>query len=1078
MLLLLIATLALASCGGNVEIAIKEDAMPQSVFVRGEELDLSSGILVVDQDGEKLEVPMNDEGVTVSGYDKNTLGEQTLTITYKDKSVELTVTVVERMQVTDYTANYLVDDVLDLSAGRFKITRNDGSNYTVTFKDSKLSFSGFDSSSVGKKTVTATYTSGSDVYTASFDVNIYAVEKVELTSPTKVSYNSHDSGVDVAGGVLTLSALNGSIKREVPVTADMIKGGFDLSAANETNSPLPQNVEVHYNNEIYTYEIRIIYTSVSKFKDNADLVASLEWSGAEEPEISAEIGDKALELMELYFDMSPAEKSLLTREETLNMARAAMIYGFTQWYNDLAEFDGAFGIDEYGDFEIICKDEAAVSAAITKLQKTDRPIYELYNVLNSMAETFAEEVLFSFTGEDGGDAMFASYTTIDPEVYPELINIFEYMLELDALMDKVGDDWLENTAKYAANIEAVYDSIVNGDFYSYDYAQFFYYVSMWRANDDAFDFLYYYYYDVKVFDANDADNDSQQRVSAILSIANIRLPSELEVIFAHVSEAMNQLDYLAQYMTADTTQFFYHYFKACSLSEELLDAEGAEADMLKVLYFGLPINSMLGLDGSEIYTFGDIISHLMNAEGGYYALCGALLELPEFDALMDKYFDIIINIFETDDYENSAAYISDVKAMLALYFELAPAQQFSFLGTLNAFYAMNIPPLAFDNTGEYASFVAIFTNMVNEVYMGLFETQSGKDAYFAFILATETYAQRFTSETWLDSFKTYMTTVADALAGTAMSAKDKATFNTELGALYTEYLALLGNYTETTPENPGTTPDLGEWADEFEALKNAAANLEASYAILEYGRYVYDVFFSSFERTQKIYNDILTNAPDDIKYILVHEGLYGREVVDSNGQATGEMLYWSYDYVLSVYRSIYVNALLNLGAYELYKEYNMAELMDKVYDVYWVNDMSKTLATMEYFAKLDVETQIIFILYFSTDEEFNYYSAIAGALEDAKYSENVQDAVSKLLNVEMTAMIYNFYISLFEDSEITADDEATIKAALEDFKAAYAELEAAYSAVTDPTDLAQLADFKTIYEFYVALAASLFGTAA
>ena len=211
----------------------------------GEEIDLSAGVLVVNDNGKMTEIAMDAEGVTVTGYDKNLLGTQTVTVTYKDKSVELTVNVVERMQVVDYTADYLIGDTFDLSAGRLKITRNDGTNYTVVLKSDKVKVTGFNSESAGSKTVTVNYTSGNDTYTTTLKVNVHNVEKVELTRPTKVTYNSHDSGVVVAGGILTLSALDGKIKKDITVTEDMIEN-FDLSAVNKTNSPLNQTVNVMY----------------------------------------------------------------------------------------------------------------------------------------------------------------------------------------------------------------------------------------------------------------------------------------------------------------------------------------------------------------------------------------------------------------------------------------------------------------------------------------------------------------------------------------------------------------------------------------------------------------------------------------------------------------------------------------------------------------------------------------------------------------------------------------------------------------------------------------------------------------
>ena len=641
LLLAMLAT-AFVSCGKKKlkgEISLKEDSMPQTVFVLGEDIDLSAGVLLINQKGEVSEVPMNSEDVTVSGYDKNTLGQQTVTVSYKDKSVVLTVNVVERMQVTDHVADYLVGDAFDTSKGKLKITRDDGSNYTVMLKSDKVSVSGFSSDNAGQKSVTIQYASGSETYTTTLNVNVHNVEKVELTRPTKITYNSHDAGVEVAGGILTLSALDGKIKKEVTVTADMIEG-FDLSAVNKTNSPLDQTVNVMYGGKAYSYEIRITYTPVSEFKHNAQVVAGLDWTKEEAPEISELQGETALAMMELYLDMSPAEQSLLSREETLNMARTAIVYGFDLWGNDVLLFDGAFGV-EYGEFTLYAESEEAIARAVELLQDTDRPLFTLYDLIYGLVTTF---------GSEGNDEMvyegvyFSNYPTFDPELFDELTGLFEYMLELDELMDAVGADWKTNISEYAEEIEAVYDFMVNSEYYSYEFAQFFIYVSLWREGDDAFNFLYQYYFDV----LGDA--------SAVIMIANIRLPSKLEEIFVYIYEAMTQLEYIANYYTADTTQFLYNYYMAVDLSNELLLSEDPDDAMLKVLFQGLPLNSMLGISAEDgLYTFLDMIDYLCTAEGGYYSLCGALLGIPEFEALLDKYLYIITTLFE--NYEIGRAHV-------------------------------------------------------------------------------------------------------------------------------------------------------------------------------------------------------------------------------------------------------------------------------------------------------------------------------------------------------------------------------------------------------------------------------------
>ena len=1064
----LITVLLILLLGGNknVDIAIKKDAMPQSIFVLGEEIDLSAGVLLVDQNGNVTEIPMNAEGVTVSGYDKNTLGKQTITVNYKDKSVELEVNVVERMQVSDHVADYLVGDALDLSSGRLKITRNDGSNYTVMLKSDKVSVTGFNSDSAGQKSVTVKYTSGEDTYTTTLNVNVHSIENVELTRPTKITYNSHDSGVEVAGGILTLSALNGKIKKEVAVTSDMIEG-FDLTAVNKTNSPLTQTVNVMYGGKAYTYDIRITYTSVSEFKDNAHVVADLDWTKEDAPEISELQGATALDMMKLYLDMSPAEQSLLTKEETLNMARTAIVYGFDLWGNDVLLFDGAFGV-EYGEFTLYAESEEAIANAIELLADTNRPLFALYDVIHGIVSTFGTEANNETVYEG---VNFSDYPTFDPELFEELADVFEYMLELDALMDAVGADWKENIEQYADEIEAVYDSMINGDYYSYDYAQFFIYVSLWRENDDAFDFLYHYYFDVL------GDNES------VIMIANLRLPTKLEEIFVYIYEAMTQLEYIANYYTADTTQFLYNYFTAVDLANKLILSEDPADSMNQVLFYALPLNSMLGMSADEgLYTFVDMIDYLCTAEGGYYSICGALLGNQDFEELLDQYLYILKTIFEhyeedefgnaTNSYENSAEYIADVKDMLALYMKLTPSQQFFFNGSLNAFYGQNIPPYVFDTTGEFADFIALFFTMVNDVYMGMFETDAGKDAYLALMLTVESYSQRYNSDTWLEEMTNCLNYIKNALAGTEMSDADKALFQLELGDIYAQYSAFLPS--DDSGDNAPAEPDLGEWADDFAALKQAIDYLEIGYYMIDSGRPMYNIFFSAFERAQKIYNYIYANADEDIKNILLNAELYPTGTLGS--EPNEDTIYWCYDYVFAVYRSIYTNALLTLAGgssiFEIYQE-TLAEFMEKSYDLYWSGNKQLVFEIMADFRNLDVDAQIMFLFYFNQDDEFYYYAAITSACEDIGYPEYVHDTIMDLLNLEMAALIYNYYYTFYEAGEMTDEELAE---AVDYLNQAYASFEYSYQFVTAEENALFLADFGDMYEFYKNFVETVNGT--
>ena len=69
----------------------------KTTYTEGENLDLTGGKITVTYDDEETEeVPMTSEGVSVTGYDKDTTGTQEITVTYKEKTAKFNVTVKEK----------------------------------------------------------------------------------------------------------------------------------------------------------------------------------------------------------------------------------------------------------------------------------------------------------------------------------------------------------------------------------------------------------------------------------------------------------------------------------------------------------------------------------------------------------------------------------------------------------------------------------------------------------------------------------------------------------------------------------------------------------------------------------------------------------------------------------------------------------------------------------------------------------------------------------------------------------------------------------------------------------------------
>lgn len=1049
LLILAVCVLTAVGCGSEPELSVSDEQLPQQIYVLGQDLDLSTGKITVKNGDEVTDLAMNAEGVSVSGYDKNTLGEQTVTLTYDGATVSFKVTVVPRMQAVDVTCDYLIGDSFNTAKGKLKITRNDGSSYNVVLNDSKITVTGFDSETAGNCPVTFTYKSGNDTYTAELITTVHPIDEVVFVKPNKVTYKSHDTGLDLSGGLLTLKGKGGELKKDVALTIDMTEG-FNLGAVNETNSPLDQEVEVHYLGQTYTFDIKITYTDVTRFTVGSAQMADLDFSHdfleneEYEPEISKTLGELALHLMTLYADMSPAERALIPLENTLSVARCAMLYGLNIWGDDVDNFAGAFEYEE-GQLSLICESAEAIEAAVEKLKVSDRPLFTAPPVMASIVELLADEIFFY-------EYYFGDFAVADAEALAELSTLFEYMLELDEKADLIPEDWRTlGSLEYADEIEAVYSFIMDGDYAGYTFAQIYYAVSSWRAEDDLFDCMYDYYY-------------KTESTQSLVYLALIRLPSELEVIYAYVLAAMENIDYISGGAMYDTSEFFYNYTMAVKLANEI---KAGDDEMMLTLYLGLPLNGLLGVSSETFFYFEYMLDYLRTVEGGYYASSGALLDRPGYTALMEKYIGIVMDIFDDDTYEESDKYKTDLEQMLSLYVALSPAEQYNFLGILNAYYAMNMPAYAFDPIvevqGVQTDMSCIFVNLLQEYYEGLFTAEEAKTAYVALMVATEAYAQRYTAESGISAFIDKMAALDAILA--AMSTDDRAVFDTKLGYIYTKYSAILAEVNPPETDEP-TEPDLGDWADEFAELKEAVLGVDLSYQLISGGYNYYSLFMSAFERAQTISNRILTEAPADIVYIYLHSDLYSPDELTSvldpdNATDSSEWFYWSYDYVVSVYRAVYVNILLTVAngesIYDFYVDEEIAAFISASYDVIWalmwsdsesdekMFDIAKVHAALAEYRKLSPAAQ----LFFSTmleGESSIYYQALDEFIAE-NYSGACADVATKLIAIEMTYLIYVNTESA-EDLEALKTELDALEAAYEalegDDKAAFADFEAGY----------------------------------
>lgn len=145
--------------------SIEVTAPDKTEYNAGEELDLTGLVVTANySDGDSRAI--SSDAYEVSGYNKDTKGQQTITVTYAGKTDTFTVTVKEEgtqpsepvLESIEVTApektEYKVGEELDLTGMTVTAVYSDGTKAAVT---EGYTVSGFDSETAGTKDITVTY---------------------------------------------------------------------------------------------------------------------------------------------------------------------------------------------------------------------------------------------------------------------------------------------------------------------------------------------------------------------------------------------------------------------------------------------------------------------------------------------------------------------------------------------------------------------------------------------------------------------------------------------------------------------------------------------------------------------------------------------------------------------------------------------------------------------------------------------------------------------------------------------------------------------------------------------------------
>ena len=863
---------------GGDKVAVSKvyvEEKPQLTFVLGNDPDFSAGKLAVERANGSLEsVALTDEGVEITGYDKNTLGEQSVTFSYGGKATTLKVTVVRRMVFKGLTLKYFVGDAFDKSSGSIKVTSDDGKSVNVNMSDESITVEGFNANTVGEQTVTVRYTDGATSYTDTVSVQVYEVGSVKFTAPGKLTYKSHDTELKINDGYFIVTAKDDpTLTKPVSLTQDMIVKNFDPSVVTRENleSAVTQEIQVEYLGNSFTFQITITYSGVSLMLDAIESLKDLNWETSI-PAYTTEQGEIALEAVDYYLDMTTAEREYIDEEMAKQVIKLAAVYGSEKYILLLEEFDGAFAINyELGAISMVGKSFDDVNTAANRLGDPSDELQVLGALLNKIVKQYGGVSL------DGTNSIQKSVFFLNDNIIVVLREIFLHMVKLHKDLADVPSNWtVESLKDYSGHVSAAVRHMDAATFGQYtSYVMLCDQVSSWRENDDYLDIIYTYYINYMEQDAFAADLWQRQ----------VPLPGDIQNLYSMIANGISIINQFAAggaVVWMDTTSFLLLYDQTLELSNKIANGEDG-------LY-------------KDIYNFVDFPQMIsVYLSGAYRTFCNSLYGDAEFENMYGVYLTVIRHMVADGEEYDANNYLQERQDLIDIFAALSPAKQKAFLGTVNYLYhaeKVNDYMLLDFSEGESRSYLIhlMVDFMLQQGLSKELVTSTVNDLF----LAMEYYLNTDRYTTAKQSFMDKMDAVTKAYA--KLEGEQKDLFDRLLGRVYSRYTAIY-NY----ELKDGQNVVLGDTAALFEELNATFGQLQTVLEIVnnsETDQKVRDkamvLVFAAYEKCEKLAKQITATTDYDVL------GTYYSVKYQITETVTGTM-----DDALVYYRDYFITYLLN-----------------------------------------------------------------------------------------------------------------------------------------------------------------------
>ena len=241
----------------NYEIEVTDDIAgikitppKKLVYKIGEKIDLTGGKVAEITASGNIKTPVDMTLAMISGFNTNTEGPKTITVTYKGKKATFNITVIDPlsdMQIITLPnkLNYKYGEKLDVTGGTIQITTESGEKQIINMTPEMVT--GYNPNKIGQQTLKVTY----EGITKEFIVTVEDyVTKLIVKAPNKVEYE-YGEELNLAGGSVSIIMASGAIEENVELTASMITG------YNKQQEGL-QTIKVEYKGLQGNFQVKVI----------------------------------------------------------------------------------------------------------------------------------------------------------------------------------------------------------------------------------------------------------------------------------------------------------------------------------------------------------------------------------------------------------------------------------------------------------------------------------------------------------------------------------------------------------------------------------------------------------------------------------------------------------------------------------------------------------------------------------------------------------------------------------------------------------------------------------------------------